>query len=141
MFTPAGARRRVAQVVRVDGAYEDFEGDGAVTLSTLPGTAAAEGVMKVESEDGVTLVFNDAIFNMPHVRGGQGFVLRYITRSSGGPRVTRVSRLFLIRDARAFRAELERLAETPRLVRVIVSHHLMITDDPRAALLAVAASV
>lgn len=138
VYAPAGARKKVEEVVRVDGTYEDFDGDDAVSLSMIDGTAGGEGVMKVVSKDGVTLVFNDAVFNMPHLTGTQGFVMRHVTQSSGGPRVTRVARFFLVKDKTAFRAALGALANTPSLVRVIVSHHEMIVSNPREAILAAA---
>jgi hypothetical protein len=138
VYAPSGARKKVEEVVPVDGTYADFPSDAAVSLSEIDGTAGGEGVMKVASKDGVTLVFNDAIFNMPHLNGAQGFVMRHITQSSGGPRVTRVARFFLVKDKAAFRAALAALADTPDLVRVIVSHHEMITSQPREALLAAA---
>lgn len=141
VYAPAGARKKVEEVVRVDGTYEDFASDESVSLSTLDGTASGEGVMKVVSNDGVTLVFNDAIFNMPHLSGAQGFMLRHVTQSTGGPRVSRVGRFFLVKDKAAFRAGLAALADTPGLVRVIVSHHLMITEEPRRAILAAAETV
>lgn len=88
---------------------------------------------------GTTLVFNDAIFNLPHQKGVQGFILRYVTQSTGGPRVTRVGR-FLVKDAAAFRAHLGRLADTPGLARVIMSHGRMVTDDPAGMIHATAAT-
>ena len=53
--------------------------------------------------------------------------------------MTRIGRLLLVKDAAAFKAHLERLAETPDLKRIIVSHHRMITDDPGSTLREVAA--
>ena len=90
--------------------------------------------MIVRSDDGVTLVFNDAVFNMPHRPGLMGWVLRHIVKATGGPRVELVYKLLIIDDREAFRAHLLRLAGLPALRRVIVSHHRMITDDPAGAL-------
>jgi hypothetical protein len=97
---PAGARPRVERVVRVDGTYEDFAGDAAVRPDHVDGIRDAEGVIRVASEDGTTLVFNDILFNMPHLGGLGGLFVRFIG-SSGGPRVSRTGRFFLLRDARA----------------------------------------
>jgi hypothetical protein len=134
ILCPSGARAKVEKVVPVDGAYEEFEPDESVKLETLEGTGANEGVMTVQSEDGATLVFNDAIFNMPHLSGAHGFVLKHLTKSSGGPRVSRIGKLFLVKDKKAFKTHLERLASTPKLRRVIVSHHEMIDVAPSDAL-------
>jgi hypothetical protein len=138
---PSGARAKVEQVVPVTGGYEDEPGDAAVALQTLDGTAAGEGVMIVRDGDGASLVFNDLVFNMPHLPGATGFVLRWITGSSGGPRVSRIGRWFLIKDKSALRAHLERLAATPGLRRIVVSHHEVIERDPARVLRDVAATL
>ena len=62
-------------------------------------------------------------------------------RSSGGPRVSTVDRALLVKDKPALRACLERLAQTPRLVRVVVSHHETIADQPGEVLARVAATL
>jgi hypothetical protein len=142
VLCPRGSRRKVEEVVKVDGTYEDFPADPYVSLQTLAGVKETEGVMCVRaSEDDLTLVFNDVVFNMPHSKGLIGWVLRHITASSGGPRVSRIARLFMVKDAQALRADLLRLASLPGLRRVIVSHHEMITGTPAETLRAVADSL
>ncbi|HEX8113802.1 MAG TPA: hypothetical protein VF516_38990 [Kofleriaceae bacterium] len=141
VICPRGARAKVEQVVPVTGNYEDEPADPAVALETLDGTAANEGVMIVRDGDGATLVFNDIVFNMPHLRGVSGFVLRWITASSGGPRVSRIARWFIAKDKPALRGHLERLAATPQLRRIVVSHHEVIDRDPARVLREVAATL
>jgi hypothetical protein len=138
---PRGAKPKVAKVVGVDLVYEELPPDDDVEIHNLPGTKDAEGVMIVRHDDAVTLVFNDAVFNMPHLSGVEGFVLRRLTSSTGGPRVSRVSRLFLVKDKTAFADELRRLADTPGLRRIIVSHHEVIDVEPARVLREVAATV
>lgn len=138
---PSGARRKIEEVVRVDGTYADFDGAATLTIETLDGIAAAEGVLIVRSPSGTTLVFNDAVFNMPHGTGFGGLFFRHVTASTGGPRVSRLFRWFAVNDPAAFAAHLERLADTPDLIRIIVSHHRMITDRPPETLRAVAATL
>ena len=133
VLCPRGARPKVEEVVAVDGAYDDFTPDPDIAFETLDGVADKEGVMHVRSRDGLTLVFNDAIFNMPHGRGLGGWVLRHVTQSSGGPRVSRLFRLLAVHDRQALRAHLLRLADLPTLQRVIVSHHGMIHEDAAGA--------
>jgi len=137
VLCPAGARNKVAEVVGVEGSYDDFPPDDAVKLYHLDGVKQAEGVMEVRSQDGVTLVFNDAIFNLPHMPGFAGFVFRMLG-STGGPRVTRLMRLFVVKDKKALRGHLEQLAETPDLRRIVVSHGAMITEAPAEVLKQVA---
>lgn len=140
VLCPRGARAKVEQVVAVHGDYSDFPADERVRLEHLDGVKEAEGAMTVDGDDGATVVLNDIVFNMPHQPGFGGFVLRMLG-SSGGPRVTRIARLFLIDDKRAVRRHLERLAATPRLARVVVSHHEVIADDPGGTLRRVAATL
>jgi len=121
VLCPAGARKRVSQEVPVDASYEEWPAGGSVALETLDGVTI-EGVMRVRSRDGTTLVFNDLVFNQPRLPGLFGFVYHYLVGSSGGPKVPLVSKLLMIKDRRAFRAHLERLADTPDLKRVVVMH-------------------
>jgi hypothetical protein len=133
VFCPRGATKRVAKVVKVDGSYTTFPSHDAVSLEPLEGLGGREGVMSVQSEDGTTLIFNDAIFNQPHLPGAEGFVMR-LMGSTGGPKVTRLGRLVLMKGRVAFQAHLRRLADMEALRRVIVSHGEMVEDDPRAML-------
>lgn len=140
--TASGSARRVEAVgVRVDCTYADVPHDAAFELHTLRGVGEVEGVMTVRSAGGTTLVFNDAIFNMPHAPGFQGFVLKHVTASSGGLKLTRLFRWVMLKDKAAFRAELEALSRTSGLRRIVVSHHESVESDAPAALAALAASV
>jgi hypothetical protein len=141
VICPSGVRAKVEEVVPVGGTYEDFAKDDAVSIEYVDGTASREGILAVKGSSGTTLVFNDALFNMPDVPGFTGFVLKSLTQSTGGPRVSRISRLFLIKDKAKFRAQLTRLADTPGLVRAIVSHHEVIDRDPAKVLREVAATL
>lgn len=141
VLCPKGSRKKVEEVCRVDGTYEDFPSDARVRFEMLDGIAEVEGIMVVDDEDGVSLVCADAIFNMPHLSGVSGFILHYLTGSSGGPRVTRLMRTLLLKDKRAFRTSLERLAALPRLRRVIVGHHEVIDEQPARVLRDVAATL
>lgn len=140
VLCPRGARERVAEVVAAAGDYGDLPADARVRLEHLDGVGDAEGAMIVTSDDGATVVLNDVVFNMPHLDGFAGLVLRAIG-SSGGPRITRVARMLVVKDKAALRAHLERLAATPRLQRVVVSHHQMIDVAPAETLARVAATL
>ncbi len=141
VIAPAGSTERVNKVVGVDEDYDSFADTPEVSLAHLEGTADREGVMIVRSDDGATVVFNDIVFNMPHQTGMGGIVLRFVTASSGGPKVSRLARMLFIKDAGALAIHLERLADTPDLKRIIVSHHETITGDVRGILREVAGSL
>ncbi len=138
---PPGARSRVEQVVPVGGTYAELPPDGVVDLELLDGTKQREGVMIVRAGAVVSLVFNDAVFNMPHLGGFTGFILRRVTGSTGGPRVSRVAKWLVVADKPAFRAHVEKLAALPGLTHVVVSHHQTITDDPAGKLKSVVAAM
>lgn len=142
VVAPRGSRKRVQQVVPVDLTYEELPRDEAVWIEPLDGLKGAEGVMHVRSNDGVTLVFTDAIFNLvERIPGFYGFIFHDVVGSKPGPRVTRVGRWFLVKDKSAYRAHLERLADTPNLKRVIVAHGAMEATDARGMLRAAAATL
>lgn len=133
IICPAGSREKIEQVVAVNATYDEIAGDDTVQIEYVDGVKEMEGVMRVRSDDGMTLVFNDLVFNVEHQSGFQGLVLRAMG-SSGGPKVTRLARMFLIKDKAAVRADLVRLADTPDLVRIVPGHGDVITRDPAAIL-------
>jgi hypothetical protein len=140
VLTPRGSRSKVEEVLDVDGDYESFPNDGAVRLSTLPGVSEREGVMLVESNDGVTVILNDVVMNMDRKKDVLGFLFTTLLGSAPGPRVSRLTKLVLVRDKAALRGELERLASLPRLVRLIVSHEKVAHGSEAAQALRTAAT-
>ncbi|MBI5514188.1 MAG: hypothetical protein HY909_10495 [Deltaproteobacteria bacterium] len=141
VYCPRGVTGDVAKVVAVDGAYEDAPRDDTMWLERLEGVGDREGALQVRSRDGATVVLNDLVFNMAHGAGLYGFVLRYVTASTGGPWVSRVGRWFLVKDREAVRRELLRLSQVEGLRRVLVAHEDVIAEDPSGALRAVAATL
>lgn len=141
VLCPAGGKAKVEKVVPVDGTYDDLADDGAVQLVHLEGTKQREGAMIVHDGADTSLVLNDAVFNMPHLAGFTGFMLKHVTASTGGPRVSRIAKWFVVADKPAFRAHLDKLAELPGLARVVVSHHETIADDASGTLKRVAAAI
>ncbi len=133
VLAPAGGRKKVEQVVPVDATY-DGTIDDTVRLDHVRGLKDAEGVMTVKHGANVTLVLNDAVFNMPKIGGVMGFMLA----PTGEVAVPRVMRWFIVKDRRAFQSHLEELAKTPGLVRVIVSHGKVIAENPGEMLKAAA---
>src|SRR6202035_3599571 len=118
----------------VDGVYEGAV-DESVRLSHLGGIKNAEGILEVDHGGKKTLVFNDCVNNLPKLSGLFGFLLS----PTGMPAVPRITRWFMMKDGPAFRGHLEKLAETPDLARIIVSHGKPMTDKPGDVLKTVAA--
>lgn len=135
-----GVMEKAREVVNVDGTYEDFPGDDTVRLEMLHGVKDSEGAMIVRSADGVTVVLNEVVFDMRPRRDLLSRVMMKILRLGPGPRVTPVVKIELVRGQRELRADLERLAATPGLQRLIVSHEKLSTGPAAAAALRKAAS-
>jgi hypothetical protein len=140
VFAPPGARAKVEQAVVVDQDYGAFPSDPDVRLEVLEGIRGAEGVLIVRSglyRERTTLVFADTVFNQPHLPGFWGLVYRLLG-SSGGPKVTPLFRTALVKDKKALRQHLLRLADAPGLARIIVAHGKVIGSDAAAVLRRVA---
>lgn len=140
VVAPKGSRARVEEVVPVDLTYEEFPADESVRFETLHGVGDTEGAMIVRSADGVTVVLNDAIFNMDRKRDPLGFFFTTILGSAPGPRVSRLAKLLFIKDKQALRADFERLAKTPDLQRLVVAHEKVASGPSAAEALRKAAS-
>lgn len=139
VLTPPRAQKLVATVVPVDATHEDF-GDDRVQLAPLAGVGDGEQILRVRSNDGVTLVLTDCIFNMARPRDFLSRTVTTLLGSAPGPRVSRLFKAAVVKDRDAFRGDLERLATTPELVRLIVAHDRMATGGDAAAALRQAAS-
>jgi hypothetical protein len=124
---------RVGQVVGVDGDYGALPG-GDVTWQPLDGVPS-EGVFLHRAPDGaVSAIFNDAFMNLPaSLPGFKGWIVK-VMGSTGGPKVTRTAKYFIVKDRPAYAAHLRRLADTPGLARVIPGHGDIVATDAPAAL-------
>lgn len=140
VFAPRGGRDAIAEVVNVDGTYEDFPHDETVRLEMLHGVDDQEGVMLVKSSDGTTVVLNDCVMNMDRKKDPLGFFFTTLLGSAPGPRVSRLVRLVYVKDERAFHDDLVRLSEIPDLVRVAVAHEKIAHGADAAAALRKAAT-
>lgn len=140
ILVPSGSRRQIEEVVPVDLTYEEFASGDTVSFTYPDGVGKIEAVMRVRSPRGTTLVFTDVLFNVPHAPGFSGMVLRLVG-SSGGPKVTRIGKLFVVKDKAALAASLRELARTENLVRVIPGHGVFITEEPGPTLDRVAAAL
>jgi hypothetical protein len=137
---PSGAKTKIEEVVKVDETEPSF-GDDSVRYEILGGTDAREGVMTVRSKSGTTLVFTDALMNMQTLPGFGGFMMGMFGFTGPKPKVSAPARMLLVKDKKALRADLERLAKVDRLARVEVAHGTPITRSPAEAILGAAAGL
>ncbi len=143
LLCPRDAREHVAEVAAVDGTYEDHPRGGSVALEYIPGVQRAEGILKVRSPDGLTLVFNDLLHNiLKHLPGVLGYLYGRLNIGTGRPCLHRGLARRIVDDRRTLASELRRWAERGDLKRVIVAHgHPAVLDDPRRFLRQVAAEL
>jgi hypothetical protein len=139
VMCPPGARKKVEEVISVDRTDVVFD-DPDVTWRVVEGTAGCEGVMTIRSAQGTSLVLNDILMNMPHISGFGGLIGRAIG-FTGPIKLPPITKFVLVKDKPALRADLERLAETPDLRRIVPSHGDVVTSDPAGALRRLAATV
>ena len=123
----------------VHGSFQDLPPDPAVSVESLRGTRSGEPVVIVRSGSGArtSLVFCDAFQNNPVKRTPLPFRLL----GMAGPKVPPIFKLFFLADKEALRAELERLAQLPGLVRLVPCHGDIVSKDASATLRAVAAAI
>ena len=140
VLAPEASRQKVASKVHVDGNLDDFPADAAVRFEKLAGIGDAERAMVVNSKDGTSLVFNDIVFNMDKKEDFMGWLFTTMMSSAPGPRVSHLSKMAMVKDKKALRSDLERLAETPDLQRVIVSHEKVASGKDAAEALKKAAT-
>lgn len=115
---PEGSRAKVEEQVKVDGLDTEVLG---LVVHAPPGLKELEHVYEIDAGAGHALVFSDAAFNLPHLSGFMGFVLKLLG-STGFFGMTRIGRWQLLADAAAYRGWLEQAAADPDLAMLCVGH-------------------
>jgi hypothetical protein len=128
VFCPKGVRARIAEVVAVDGAIEDLPRNQGIEWISLRGTKPGEMAMLVRDGPTSSLCFGDAIMNLPHLPGLDGFLFRLI-RSTGTPKVTPLAQFTLVENKPALADHLRELSASPGLNRLVPSHGNVVEND------------
>ena len=141
VLAPGCDRERIGRIVEVDGTFEDLPPDPAVEVVTVAGFKTGEGMAIVRSGGRTSLLVADVVLNVPNGPGPSGFLFRMLGLTGSRPSLPLPIRLRVLRDWRALRAQLEELARTPGLVRIVPSHGAVVDRDPAAVLRRIAASL
>jgi hypothetical protein len=141
VYTSARALAEVGARTAVDGTLETMAVDPAISPVLLPSSRLGEPALVVHSGPRASLLLCDVVTNVPDGRGLVAGIFRLLGFTGPTPRLPPIVRLRAFPDRAAVRADLERLAATPGLVRVVPSHGPVITDDPAGALRQVARSL
>jgi hypothetical protein len=140
-----GARSTVEKVVTVDHTYDDLPQpdpqDDRVHFATFGDAKKMEGALMVRSDDGLTAVFCDSVFNLPHGKGFFWFVYGRIMGGTGGPKTTPLGRLMMTLGGakKPFKSWLNELADEPDLVRLVPGHGDVVSEDAAGVARAIAA--
>lgn len=141
VYAPASTRALVSERVEVDGAFEDLPPDPAVRVDTVAGFKTGEGFATVRTGPRASLVVADVVLNVPPQPGAMGFLYRLLGFSGDRPKLPTPVRLRVLRDRGALRAQLQQLAATPGLARIVPSHGAIVDRDPAGVLREIAASL
>jgi hypothetical protein len=140
VLAPPAVVPKARAVVNVDGSYADMPSDPALSIELLAGTDGGEGALIVHSSDGATVVLNEVVFDLEPPKLAIARAALDLVGFGPGARVTPVVKLELVKNKAELKAHLVRLAETPNLVRLIVSHVRMSRGPAAAAALQNAAA-
>lgn len=119
---PRGSRKKIESVLPVDLTFDEFPKLKELSLTHINGLKGVEGVVEFLTEKGTVLIFNDLVFNIPHQSGLGGFILK-LMGSSGGPKVTRLMTLFVVKDKRRVSNFLLKLTEKHQNIEYIIPGH------------------
>ena len=117
---PRGSREKVAELVPVDDVDPDF-GDPSVKFVTMPGTNEHEAALHVESANGVTIILNELVFNVPNRPGFGGWLFEIMGMTGKEPHVPGVIKMREVKDPAALSDQLTTWSHED-VKRIIVSH-------------------
>ena len=128
------ARKRVGEIAAVDGWLELLPPETGVRVEEVAGGKMGDVVAICTAGHETSLCFpGDLLANAAPAPGIAGLVLRLVG-FSGELSVPRLIKWLAVRDRRAVREQLARLADLPGLQRVFTCHGPVIAVDPAGAL-------
>ena len=130
MLCPRAARKKVSEVVEVSGHLDEMPKDSLVELFHLRGMKEREGALRVKSNGGAALVFNDVLLNLAPSSGLIGFFMAP-TGTLGVPRFTR---WMMTKSTAELKQHLEELANASDVTHLVPGHGNVIQSQAKAAL-------
>lgn len=127
VIAPAGARKKIEEVVTVDATEIDL--GPTVAVRTLGGTGDGELWLEVTHDGRTTVVVGDFIMNLRPLRGFGGWIMNRMGFTGPAPKIAKPTQMVLVKDREAAAAQLETMSALPGLERVLVGHGAPITGD------------
>lgn len=135
VIAPRGTKTAVGEAAHVDSTRDTVR-DSAIQLRTFPGLKQNEFFLRLEREDGVSLLINDMLANVRHPNGvGANVMARLFGFGVKRPRTPNIVRRSCVGDPAVVAAHFRSLAAIPNLRRIIPSHGDIIDRRPVEALL------
>jgi hypothetical protein len=137
VFGPKECEAKIRARIELSGTLEDVPSDPAIQIETAAGAKTGEPVLAVTSAGGrVSLLCSDVLMNArPQSMGLFPRLLGF----SGPLKVVPIFRMFLLKDKKALKAQIQRWSELPGLERVVPFHGDIITSGVSQALRAASA--
>ncbi|MEO6575629.1 MAG: hypothetical protein ABIP89_17395 [Polyangiaceae bacterium] len=133
VVAPVEARTKVAEKVVVDATAEEFLPTVGVRCHAPPGLRPLELAYEVPMGQGSGLLFNDALFNLDHLPGATGLILKAFG-ATGFFGMTLTDRLVFLRDRAQFQAWLREMARSKTLRAICVAHGNATLENANGAL-------
>jgi hypothetical protein len=127
---PQKARKRVSQIVDVAGNMDELPKDTDVEVFHLRGMKESEGAIRVRSQAGTALVFNDALLNLEKGSG----VAAFFMAPTGTLSVPRFARWMLTKSTAELKEHLSELAGSPGLTQLVPGHGKVLESGASPAL-------
>lgn len=127
---PQKARKRVSEIVDVAGNMDELPKDADVEVFHLRGMKESEGAIRVRSQAGSGLVFNDALLNLEKGSGVKAFLMA----PTGTLSVPRFARWMLAKSTAELKEHLSELAGSPGLSQLIPGHGKVLESGASPAL-------
>ena len=128
VLTPSFIHDAAAKLVAVDGHCEDVLPGLGIACRTPAGVKDSEFVYELPVDGGVAVVITDLLFNLPVLKGFDGWVFKMIG-SSGFFGMTAVGRMLMLNNRGRFKRWLESQAGRTDIRLICVAHGDPIVED------------
>ena len=139
---PAAARAKIEEVIKVDATSEEALPALGVRLHVIDGFKHGELAYELDTAGGKLLIVSDVLANADSPPGvGGWFVVKVLGGVKGRLGVPRIMRMSALKDKKAARASLEKLAALTGVNVLTISHGKALTERCDEALKEAAASL
>jgi len=137
VICPEFSKRSIKKTVPIDNICESLLPTMNIKYHSPEGTFGFEYVYELNLLSGKALIMTDILFNLPHLPGFDGLIMRIIG-STGFFGMTRIGKLFVLKKKKLFKEWLIKQSKREDIKLISVAHGNPITSDCSKALIAAA---